>query len=138
MNALTCQYIERVHPVFGHILRPAITLHLHSTLFDQWLVLNDVLVDTGADISVAPLPLGQILIDHIEDGQPIRLGGVVASSARHNAFVHHIQARVGEHAFEMPVAIAISQTIPPIVGRLDALDRFTAHFIKGQKLILDT
>ena len=114
-----------------------ITLHVHSDLFDQWLTLNDVLVDTGADISVIPLLLGQILVDHIEHGQPIHLGGAASSPVMFNAFVHRVQAKLGNLTFAMPLAIAISDTIPPIFGRQEALDRFTARFVKGQKLMIE-
>ena len=137
MTHIRFPYAERSHSLFGTIKRPLMTLHLHSSLFDQWLVLNEVLVDTGADISVVPLPLGQILVDHIEEGQPTHLGGVVSSVAMFNAFVHRVQAKVDEKPFEMPIAIALSETIPPIFGQKDALDRFTARFVKGQELIIE-
>ena len=136
MNTLTFPYGERAHPLFEHITRPFITLHLHSTLFDQWLTLNDILADTGADISVIPLPLGQIFVDNIEHGQPIQLGGSVSSTTMFNAFVHRIRARLGEHTFDMPLAIATSLNIPPIFGRREALDRFAVHFNKGRELLI--
>ncbi len=137
MTPLNFPYTERSHSLFGTIKRPLMTLCLHSGLFDQWLVLNEVLVDTGADISVVPLPLGQILVDHIEEGQPTHLGGVVSSVMMFNAYVHRVQAKVGAKTFQMPVAIALSETIPPIFGQKDALDRFTVRFIKGQELIIE-
>ena len=34
-----------------------------------------------------------------------------------HAFVHRIQAQLGEITFEMPVAIAMTAMIPPIFGR---------------------
>lgn len=94
-------------------------------------------MDTGADISVIPLSLGQILVDYIEHGEPIYLGGRLSSGTMFNAFVHRIQVKLGDTAFEMPVAIAVSDTIPPILGRREALDRFNAHFVNGQELVLD-
>lgn len=137
MTPIIFSYAERSHSLFGTINRPVISLQLHSALFDQWLVLNDVLVDTGADISVIPLPLGQILIDRIEHGQPIHLGRATSPVSMYSAFVHRVLAKVGDKTFEMPVAIAISDAIPPIFGRREALDRFTARFVKGQELILE-
>lgn len=137
MTMVKFPYTERFHTLFGTIKRPVITLLLHSDLFDQWLILNDVLVDTGADISVIPLSLGQILVDDIEHGEPIHLGGVLSSGVVFNAFVHRVQAKLDDIAFEMPAAIALSDTIPPIFGRREALDRFNVHFLKGQQLILE-
>jgi hypothetical protein len=137
MTTLRFPYIERSHTLFGTIKRPLLTLFLHSDLFDQWLILKDVLVDTGADISVIPLSLGQIIVDYIEHGEPIYLGGRLSSGTMFNAFVHRVQAKLGDISLEIPVAIALSDTIPPILGRREALDRFNAYFVNGQELVLN-
>jgi hypothetical protein len=105
--------------------------------FHRWFVLKNVLVDTGADISVLPFLLGQLLIGDVQRGQPIQLGRVISSAAMFHGFVHRVQAQVGKISFEMPVAVTMTSTIPPIFGRREALDRFTAHFVKGQELILE-
>ena len=137
MTTVIFPYAECSHSLFGTIKRPVISLQLHSALFDQWLILHEVLVDTGADISVIPLRLGQIVVDHIEHGQPIHLGKVISSTSMYNAFVHRVRAKIGDKTFEMPVAIAISETIPPIFGRREALDRFSVCFVKGQELAIE-
>ena len=92
-------------------------------------------MDTGADISVLPFLLGQLLIGDVQKGQPIQLGRVVSSAVMFHGFVHRIQAQIGEISFEMPVAVAMTTTMPPIFGRREALDRFTVRFAKGQELI---
>ena len=42
---------------------------LFSERFQHWLAVDKVLADTGADISVVPLPFGEILITDVELGQ---------------------------------------------------------------------
>ena len=38
---------------------------------------------------------------------------------------------MGDHTFEIPVAVSTSPTIPPIFGRQEALDRFIVSFRQG-------
>ena len=137
MTKFTFPYLEQEHPIFGKVTRPFIKLSLYSGHFSQWLSVKKVLADTGADISVIPLPLGQLLVSEVELGQPIQLGGMLSSNLMINAFVHQIEAKIGNYTFEMPVAISTSSTIPPIFGRQKALDRFKVSFVHGSEIILE-
>ena len=112
-------------------------LNLYSARFARWFSVKHVLVDTGADISVVPLRLGQLLIEDVQKGQPIQLGRVISSAAMFHGVVYRIQAQIGEITFEMPVAVAMTTTIPPIFDRREALDRFTVRFVKGQELTIE-
>jgi len=123
--------------MFGKVTRPLIKLAFYSERFQEWLNVKKVLVDTGADLSVIPLPLGQVLFSEIESGQPMQLGGILSSDLMINAFIHNVQAKIGDHIFEMPLAVSSSKTIPPILGRQQALDRFIVSFIHGKELILE-
>ncbi|OQY42408.1 MAG: hypothetical protein B6242_16240 [Anaerolineaceae bacterium 4572_78] len=137
MTRLVFSYIEQKHPVFGTVNRPLIKIAFYYERFGKWLSIGKLLVDTGADISVIPLPFGQILITDIELGQPIQLGGVLSSNLMANAFVHRVKARIGDHIFEVPVAVSMSSKIPPIFGRQEALDQFMVSFVHGKELILE-
>ncbi|EDN65782.1 hypothetical protein BGP_2476 [Beggiatoa sp. PS] len=137
MTQFTFSYTEQEHPIFGQITRPLLKFALYSTRFGEWLSVKKVLADTGADISVVPLPLGQILVAEVELGQPIQLGGILSSNLIVNGFVHQIQAKIDDYHFDMPIAISTSSTIPPILGRKNALDRFKVSFIHGKELILE-
>ena len=137
MTSLIFPYQTREHSFFGTITRPVLTLNFYSTRFARWFSVKNVLVDTGADVSVVPLRLGQLLIEDIQKGQPIQLGRVVSSAAMFHGFIHYIQVQIAEITFEMPVAVAMTTAIPPIFGRSEALDRFSVRFVKGQELVLD-
>lgn len=137
MTQVTFPYIERQHPIFGLVKRPLLKLEFYSLRFNLWVAVDDILVDTGADISTFPLPLGQLLIAEIEAGQPIHLGGVVISATMFNAYVHLVQARLGQITFDLPIAIVTSTAVPPILGRHQALDRFTIQFVQGQETIIE-
>jgi len=135
MRNLTFPFTEKEHQIFGTIARPAVKLAFFSERFGRWLEVGRILADTGADISVIPLPLGQILVSDVENGIPMNVGGVLHSDMSVNAFVHRIETRIGDHPFEMPVAISLLSAIPPIWGRQEALDRFTARFVEGRDML---
>jgi hypothetical protein len=137
MSQFSFSYTQQAHPVFGAITRPLLKLSLFSERFQEWVVIGKVLADTGADISVVPLPVGQILVPEVELGQPIQLGGMLSSNLMVNGFVHQIQVRIENYHFEMPVAISTAATIPPILGRQHALDRFKVSFAYGKELMLE-
>jgi hypothetical protein len=137
MKKLIFSYTDKEHCIFGKITRPLIRLAFLSERFGKWLEIGQVLADTGADISLIPLPLGQILVSDVEKGIPICIGGVLSSDVSVNAFIHRIKARIRDYSFEMPVAISLSSVIPPIWGRQEALDRFTISFVQGREFRLE-
>jgi hypothetical protein len=68
--------------------RPLMKLGFYSERFGEWLTVNKVLADTGADISVVPLALGQILVSDVELGEAIQLGGILSSVCASNTSPH--------------------------------------------------
>jgi len=70
MKKLTFPCTEKEHRIFGKITRPVVTLAFFSERFGKWLEVAQVLADTGADISVIPLKLGQILVSDVGSGVP--------------------------------------------------------------------
>lgn len=137
MTTLIFPYREKSHPIFGQVSRPVLTVDLFVPRFGQWLTVQDVLADTGADLSVVPLALGRAFVDEVEMGVPVSLRGSITAVPTANAFMHTLTARLGNVQFAMPVAIALENNVPPILGRLDALDRFVARFVNGEELILE-
>ena len=103
---------------------------------DRWVPPEDLLTDTGADISVLPRPLGELLVDDITTGRYSPLSGVNPAAVL-PAFVHIVQVRLGDVEFEMPVAIADSSLVPPVLGRKNALDRFMVRFVVGEETIIE-
>jgi hypothetical protein len=132
MKKMQFSYIETKHQLFKTIYRPMVRLALFSNNYEKWVEIGNVLVDTGADVSIVPLPLGQILIPKIEQGVPMHIGGVLFSSKTVNAFLHNIKARIGTYSFQMPIAVSLSSVIPPILGRYEALDRFKLSLSYGK------
>lgn len=138
MKRLTFPYITKTHPIWGTITYPFITVDFYATPYGQWLKMNEVLVDTGADLSIVPRHLGQALVPVIETGIPIRLGGSISrENGPLEAFIHSIPARIHNLQFNLPLAIVHSLAVPVILGRREALDRFSVQFVKGKEVIIE-
>jgi hypothetical protein len=84
MKKLTFPYIEKEHHIFGKITRPLVRLAFFSERFGKWLEVGQVLAG-GADISVIPLPLGQVLVSNVENGIHKLVGGILSSDMSVNA-----------------------------------------------------
>jgi len=136
MSVLNFPYVEGASELFGTILRPLVSLEAYSEPLERWVLLENLLADTGADISVLPRPLGELLLDDVTTGRYFPLSGV-NPAAIVPAFVHIVRVRLGDTEFEMPVAIADSSLVPPLLGRRDALDRFVVRFVVGEETVIE-
>jgi hypothetical protein len=90
-------------------------------------------VDTGADLSVLPYSQGLIFIENIESGKRTEVSGIVPY-AKLTVYLHDLKLRVDGEEFKAPILIAESDDVPPILGRVKAIDQFLAEFDKGKEL----
>jgi hypothetical protein len=132
MNSLAFPYVSKAHAVYGQISRPVTVLHFFSERFQNWVQVGNVLIDTGADISLVGLPIGQLLVTDVNAGIPFYLSGVAKYNQTFDAFVHSFRVRLGTYEFTMPIAITLAEIPPAILGRLDGLDRFDISFSYGE------
>jgi len=52
------------------------------------------------------------------------------------AYIHDLKIKLAEKEFDTHVAIADSDDVPSIFGRVKGLDLFEANFSKGEKVKL--
>ena len=117
------------------IKRPLIDIEIFSQIGNKWFVIEDVLVDTGADVSVLPYSQGGMFVENVEGGERTDVSGIVPY-ARLVVYLHRLKMRVNGKEFEAPVLIAESDEVPPILGRVEAIDQLLAEFDKGEELRL--
>ena len=110
-------------------------VEVYSKLTHRWIILKDLLADTGADVSILPRHLGVILVKDIQKGRRTPIRGVVPG-AEVSVFFHRIRFRLAGKESLLLVAIADSDDVPPILGRVQGLDRLVATFRKGKQLEL--
>ncbi len=116
---------RRMTPHFGEQWVPFAELNVKSTA-GRWRTFS-VPVDSGAVISLMPRSAAELLGIQPNVGESIELTGVGGATRRY--FVHRFETRIGDHPqFEMRIAVADSENVPPLLGRLDVLDRFQIEF----------
>ena len=121
--------------VFEGVKRPRIKLKVLSGLAGDWVIVDEVLVDTGADFCVLPRCIGETIVRDITTGRYVEIKGVVPG-ARLIAYIHQLKIKIADLELETYVAIADSDDVPSIFGRVKALDLFDANFLKGEKIKL--
>jgi hypothetical protein len=129
-------YKEQESLIFGKILRPLIDLEIFSEIEKDWIKIKGVLADTGADVSIIPRSTGELILYDITKGKAQEIRGIVPF-ARLIVYIHDLKFRINEKKFELPVAIADSFDVPPILGRVKGLDLFDANFKKGRKVEIE-
>jgi len=128
-------YLDEESDIFGRIKRPRILMNIFSTLKSKWISIDEVLADTGADLTILPRFMGRLLVDDITSGKYFEIKGVVPG-AKLIVYVHELRIKINDKEFNSPVGIADSDDVPAIFGRANGLDLFEANFFKGEKVKL--
>lgn len=127
-------YLEKESRVVGSILKPLIEIEIFSKN-ELWYGLDEVLVDSGADITLIPKYIGEEIVNEIKSGEKAFLRGI--SPVELIVYIHKLKIKVAGKEFEAKVAIADSDEVPSVLGRFGALDLFDATFSRGKELVLE-
>ena len=133
MSKVSFRYKERGSATFEKVLRPLINLEIYSAIDEEWYIVEDMLVDSGADLSLLPYRQGKLFILDIESGKEIEIRGIVPYS-KLTVYLHRLKFRIGQMEFDAPAGISESDDVPPILGRVDALDDFFVEFDRGKEV----
>ena len=128
-------YTEEESRTFGLVKRPRMLIRIFFRTRRIWIPIKDTLADTGADSTVLPRFIGELLVEDITTGKYSEITGVVPGSVL-VAYIHELRLKEGDREFEAPVAIADSNDVPSIFGRVKCLDLFDANFTKGAEVKL--
>ncbi len=82
----------------ARFVRPIIPVEI---LFEKQAVRYEVLVDSGADCTLLPSEIGELLGIDVESGRKDRIGGITGGGMPF--FIHQVLLRVGGWTFEVPV-----------------------------------
>jgi hypothetical protein len=123
-------YREERSKLIGTIYRPVALVELKSEFgwIPEWMY-----VDSGADISLLPRSLGDLLGFKVtQDIQEIR--GVGESVVP--VIIRNIDVRLGEEVFNARVAWSLIEEVPPLLGRIDMFDKFEVTFKQHEKKVV--
>lgn len=112
----------------GKILRPVCQVEFWSKKSKNWLKIW-MIVDTGADYTLLPKYLADLLnIDLDKDCQLLSTTGIGGSQKVY--FYPSLRIRLGQWEKRIPVGFLDKDTIPPLLGRFKALEKFNTLFAK--------
>lgn len=99
---------------------------------DEWVEFHPY-IDSGADVTLIPLSLGELLGFKIEDEKIEEVGGIRGAVP---VIYKKWQIKIGEGVFPILLAWALIEEVPPLLGRADVFDNFEVTFKQKQGLII--
>lgn len=90
-------------------------------------------IDSGADVTLIPLSLGELLGFKIEDEKIEEVGGIRGAVP---VIYKNWQIKIGGGEFLILLAWALIEEVPPLLGRADVFDNFEVTFKQRQGLII--
>ena len=124
-------YRREKSSTFGVMFRPVAKVILEDE-FDQWLY-----VDSGADITLIPLSVGDLIgLHRLKHDKLQRIMGVGKSSVP--IIVKTISMRIGPISFRARVAWSQVEEVPLLLGRTDVFRRFSVTFREKEGVTIFT
>lgn len=99
--------------------------------------LCEMLVDSGADVSLIPRNLGEFLNLNISKDGIREIRGIGEAAVPY--IIKRVELQIGKKKFLSRIGIALIEEVPFILGRLDVFDVFNVEFKqKKQEIIFRT
>ncbi len=97
-------------------------------------VVSNMVIDSGADVSIIPKTEGENLGFHIEEGEKVEnVNGIGGQTP----VVHRtIRFKIGPEIITARIAWALTDDIPPILGRETIFDIFDIEFRQTNKKVI--
>jgi len=124
LKKISFPYKKEPSTLFGYIYRPVVEIYL-KTKENQWLKVS-AYADSGADITIFPKSICEILGLRLHEGQESTIKGVGGEEIK--IFIHKITMRINEEELDIRVGFAEREDIPYLIGRTDILTHFSILF----------
>lgn len=111
--------------------KPTAQVSLKTTA-GKW-VRYDYFVDSGADISLIPLSIGQVIGLSAEGKRVSNISGI---SGYVKVIYCNIDMKIGSVEFKAQVAWAQTNNVPALLGRKDIFDKFHITFKQDEGKII--
>ncbi|MCG2826736.1 MAG: hypothetical protein L6265_09115 [Thermoplasmatales archaeon] len=124
-------YRKQKSKAFGTVYRPMGEI----LLIYERKVKETFYIDSGADVTLIPRSVGELLGLKIKDDDKIiDLYGI--GDAAISAVIKGIKIKIGEHEIPVRIGWALTEKIPLILGRMDIFNRFKILFDEKKKEIM--
>lgn len=82
-------------------------------------------IDMGADFSVYPASVAQLLGLDLKIGKLLPVSGLYGSGS---GYLHTVRAELLGQAFELPIIFVSQESVPTVLGRAGVLERFEVEY----------
>lgn len=111
------------------ILRPLARVVFNEEV-PQWMY-----IDSGADVTLLPRSVGELLGFEIRRGEEIKEVKGLGNS-RIPIVVRRVSMKIGEKKFEARVAWSLTEDVPLVLGRLDVFNKFDILFKEREEKVV--
>jgi len=132
LKKFSFSYKKEPSTLFGYIYRPVVEIYL-KTKENQWFKVSTY-ADSGADITIFPKSVSEIIGLKLQDGQESTVTGVGGEEIK--IFVHKITVRIEEEKLKVRAGFAEREDIPYLLGRTDILTHFNILFEKDKVVFI--
>ncbi|HZY93718.1 MAG TPA: hypothetical protein VFE98_02525 [Candidatus Bathyarchaeia archaeon] len=95
---------------------------------------NYMYVDSGADISLLPRSVGDLIgLSKVPSEKPELISGVGGTPVK--VLMRKVSMILGTVSFQARVAWSLSEHVPMLLGRLDVFDRFRIVFREKERIV---
>lgn len=124
------KYQKQFSDLLGEIYRPVAEVAFKDRNGNE--IISFMFVDSGADITLLPKSLGEVLGLELDETEIKEVRGV--GDSRVPIVVKKLLLKIGDISFEARVAWALEEGVPPLLGRADVFDRFQVSFRQREKV----
>jgi hypothetical protein len=131
MTELFFPYKHVYSEIFGEILIPVAKIFLSA----KKEIGLDVIVDSGAVISIFPKSICELIGLNYEEGKEARVKTVTGEDF--TIRIHKVEVRIGVFSLVARVGFSEIENVPYVLGRLDVFDKVGIEFERyGTKFII--
>ena len=128
--SLTFAFERVFSPIFGTVHRPVAWIEFFSKSTNEWVGVW-MIVDSGADYSLLPKYMSSYLgIDLKKDCEHFSTIGIGGKETVH--LLKKTKVRLGDWELIVPVGFLERDTVPPLLGRQDFMEKFATLFFDRQ------
>lgn len=121
MKILLSPFSFRGRGYLGNIYRPYINVEISTKTIDEWIPI-EMLVDTGADYTLLPKRYVEFLsVDLARSCKPEKTYGIGGKESIYLC-KKEVLIRIGNFQKTIPVGFLARNDVPPLLGRLGALE----------------
>lgn len=101
---------------------------------DNLWIPQELYIDSGADVTLLPYSVGDLLGFQMKPGEKTEeIGGIAGKIP---IISRLIKIRIEEYELEIRVAWSLLEGVPPLLGRKDIFDNFEITFKQKQGLVI--